>query len=190
MQAHIPSLFPLHSLLTLTSVIPLHFRSFPCFFVNLSFVLSGTLRNLNSSSLILLSHACPLPLLSVVPQSSGATEADKGTCTCLFPSPVALPSQKPASAWRRLRCGWQCCSWFFFGSNHSQRVDLVFYSLTLFFTSATWMPPTPHNTFDQICTICLWRELNWLAGVLLFNFPSQCKWFDQAPALMEVALQS
>lgn len=26
--------------------------------------------------------------------------------------------------------------------------------------------------------------MNRLAGVLLFNSPSRCKWFDQAPALM------
>lgn len=40
-----------------------------------------------------------------------------------------------------------------------------------------WKPP-PHthtHTFDQICTICLWREMNRLAGVLLFNSPSWCK---------------
>lgn len=36
-----------------------------------------------------------------------------------------------------------------------------------------WNPP-PH-TFDQICTICLWWEMNRLAGVLLFNSPSWCK---------------
>lgn len=42
----------------------------------------------------------------------------------------------------------------------------------------------PPYTFDQICTICLWREMNRLAGVLLFNSPSRRKWFDQAAALM------
>lgn len=45
------------------------------------------------------------------------------------------------------------------------------------------LKPTPY-TFDQICTICLWREMNWLASVLFFNSLSLCKWFDQAPALM------
>lgn len=177
MQAHIPSLFPLHSLLTLTSVIPLHFRSFPRFFVNLPFVLPGTLCNLNSSSLILLSHAYPLPLLSVVPQSSGATEADKATCTCLFPSPIALPSQQPASAWGRLRCGWQCCSWFFFGSNHSQRAD---HGLIWFFTAWPYFSHQQHECPSPPTTLLIkfapyafegsWTD--WRACFFLTSLPS------------------
>lgn len=73
--------------------------------------------------ILFLSHICLLSLVSVVPQSSGATEADEGMSTCLSPSPSALPSQRAASVRRRLRCGRWCGSWFFFCSNHSQRTD-------------------------------------------------------------------
>lgn len=112
----------------------------------------------------------------------------KGMSTCLF-SRSALPSQRAASVWRRLRCGRWCGSWFFFRSNHSQRTNrgLIWVFTAGPYFSHQWceclLKPTPY-TFDQICTICLWREMNRLAGVLLFNSPSLCKWFDQTPALM------
>lgn len=110
----------------------------------------------------------------------------KGWALVFPPSPSALPSQQAASAWRRLRCGRRCSSWFFFCSNHSQRANR---GLIWFFTARPYFSHQQHEcpsnpppyTFDQICTICLWREMNRLAGVLLFNSPSRCKWFVIRP---------
>lgn len=127
-----------------------------------------------------------LSLISVVPQSSEAPCADEGMSTCFE---CASSCQQAATAWRRLRCGRWWGSWFFFCSNHSQRTivwfDFLQPSRVFHISNVNNSPHKTHtHTFDQICTICLWREMNPLARVLLFN-PTWCTWIDQIPALME-----
>lgn len=43
---------------------------------------------------------------------------------------------------------------------------------------------SPPYTFDEICTICLWREWTDWQACFSLALLSQCKWFDQAPAVM------
>lgn len=120
----------------------------------------------------------------------GVAEADEGMSTCLFslsapPCPVSgLPV-----------CGgdWDAVDDAAAGSSFALITPREpNHGLIWVFTAGPCfshqqcerlLKPTPY-TFDQICTICLWREMNRLAGVLFFNSPSLCKWFDQAPALM------
>lgn len=71
----------------------MHFSSFPSLtYFSISLLLFFLHYQILFSPL-LTSHACPLSRLSVVRQSSEATQADEGMITCLFPSPSALPSQ-------------------------------------------------------------------------------------------------
>lgn len=64
-----------------------------------------------------------------------------------------------------------------------------FLQLALFFTSAIHMPlqNLPLKLLMKFAPYVFWWEMNRLVGMLLFNSPYSCEWFDQASVLMGVS---
>lgn len=92
MQAHISSLSPLHFLLTPTSVIFLHFRSFPCFF-SLLFFLAHLATEILLPSSSRLTLACCLLFLWLLRVWEPLKQI-KGCALVFSPLPVPCPASR------------------------------------------------------------------------------------------------